>query len=385
MEDLPPTLAAWRAWEKHEHEPRDVWKPLEPWLEGELGYTLFGSTLGIDKALRKHLSPKIPPYTPNGFACLSPHLVKEYTDWGHFVPSDVRRCFSRCSTILKPAQKTVHVPALAKDGQGVLIRLVAKGGDGQTALKAYRRLAKSPTSFLPANHILPFIAELVKLDMTFLVSPLVGQISFDRPWFYAFSEVIDAVKHILQVRLAAPTRSEADMQKGVAFCHDRLVAHRVRKSSQHAPVSHALQDLCSDNILHNVYGWPLKGEHTTPNAFDAHPYRSLVSIRYYMIDLELAVVYDPETPESERRVRGLPVLACQRRGKYARRPAPEMLTGRWHCPFKADVFQLGDMFGELFGVCGPFFSSPWSNAVRMPRAAPRRALRAARRALRPHA
>jgi hypothetical protein len=35
--------------------------------------------------------------------------------------------------------------------------------------------------------------------MTFLVLPLVGENQFSRPWFYAFAEVVDAVKQILEV------------------------------------------------------------------------------------------------------------------------------------------------------------------------------------------
>jgi hypothetical protein len=87
---LPATLAAWRSWRKAEHEPRDVWTPLEPWLSGELGYTLFASTIWMRKPTRrKHKTPVIAPYNPNGFAFLSPHSAND-REWHSFLHSDVR-------------------------------------------------------------------------------------------------------------------------------------------------------------------------------------------------------------------------------------------------------------------------------------------------------
>jgi hypothetical protein len=94
----------------------------------------------------------------------------------------------------------VLAAATDRDGRAVVIRLVAMSEDGQSELRALRRLAKSPVGLLPSNHVLPYQAELIKDGMTFMVFPLVGQTGFADPWFYSFSEVIDAMTQVLEVR-----------------------------------------------------------------------------------------------------------------------------------------------------------------------------------------
>lgn len=78
-------------------------------------------------------------------------------------------------------------------------------------------------------------------------------------------------------------------------------------------------------------------------------------VRYYYIDFELAVRFEPDMPPESRRVTGIPIL---RRGHYqpedyGRPIAPEILDERHggvHDPFKADVYQLGTMFMNGFKV-----------------------------------
>ena len=48
---------------------------------------------------------------------------------------------------------------------------------------------------------------------------------------------------------------------------------------------------------------------------------------------------------------GLPITGIRTGGEYARKPAPEMLSGDPYCPFRADIWQLGTMFKLTFGVC----------------------------------
>jgi hypothetical protein len=55
------------------------------------------------------------------------------------------------------------------------------------------------------------LKEIVYGDMTFVVFPLMAS-GFDYPWYYHFSEVINAVEQILE---------------GITFCHAHLVAHQV--------------------------------------------------------------------------------------------------------------------------------------------------------------
>ena len=79
------------------------------------------------------------------------------------------------------------------------------------------------------------------------------------------------------------------------------------------------------------------------------PFRSLFPVRYYINDFEFAVTFDPDSEPSSRTVTGLPITGI-RSGEYARKPAPEMLSGDPYCPFRADIFQLGTMFNSCFGV-----------------------------------
>jgi serine/threonine protein kinase len=79
------------------------------------------------------------------------------------------------------------------------------------------------------------------------------------------------------------------------------------------------------------------------------PFRSLFPIRYYLNDFEMAVTFDPSSDPSSRVVTGLPIEGI-RTGNYARAVAPEMLSDSPYCPFRADIWQLGTMFKESFGV-----------------------------------
>jgi len=153
--------------------------------------------------------------------------------------------------------------------------------------------------------------------MIFAVFPLVSTLSggFDRPWFYRFSEVLDAVEQVLE---------------GIDFCHEQLVAHL---------------DLDTDNILMN---WVGRRYEPPKNGDKLVPFRSLFPVRYYINDFEFAVTFEPHSEPSSRTVTGLPITGI-RTGEYGRKPAPEMLSEAPYCPFRADIWQLGTMFNSTFG------------------------------------
>jgi hypothetical protein len=48
------------------------------------------------------------------------------------------------------------------------------------------------------GHILHILAEIVYQDMIFAVFPLMGS-GFAYPWYYRFSEMLDAVEQVLEV------------------------------------------------------------------------------------------------------------------------------------------------------------------------------------------
>jgi hypothetical protein len=97
------------------------------------------------------------------------------------------------------SQRTVHVAIRSHDGKDVIIRLIAKGGDGRDHLEILCKLSSPSLATDPANHMLPLLAELAKDDMTFAVFPLIDNCSFRRPWFHTVAEVFDALEQVLEV------------------------------------------------------------------------------------------------------------------------------------------------------------------------------------------
>lgn len=80
-----------------------------------------------------------------------------------------------------------------------MIRLMAIGEDrGERHRTALARLA-SENHKSGENHTIPVLEELVFNDMVFHVFPLMTE-GYSRPWFYTFSELLDAVEQILEVR-----------------------------------------------------------------------------------------------------------------------------------------------------------------------------------------
>ena len=77
---------------------------------------------------------------------------------------------------------------------------------------ALSRLGTGDNALRGDNHIVPVLKEIVHEDTTFVVFPLMAS-GFDYPWYYHFSEVLNAVEQILE---------------GLRFCHEQLVAHQVR-------------------------------------------------------------------------------------------------------------------------------------------------------------
>lgn len=62
------------------------------------------------------------------------------------------------------------------------------------------RLATGHNALRGTNHAVPVLQELVHDDMIFAVFPLLSW-GFDYPWFYRFSEVVDAVEQVLEVTI----------------------------------------------------------------------------------------------------------------------------------------------------------------------------------------
>ena len=65
-------------------------------------------------------------------------------------------------------------------------------------IKALDRLAFGHKAALGTNHVLPVIDKISISDMTFYVFPLMS-LGFSTPWYFSFSEVLDACEQIMEV------------------------------------------------------------------------------------------------------------------------------------------------------------------------------------------
>jgi hypothetical protein len=97
-------------------------------------------------------------------------------------------------------QRPIHCFARTVDGRDVLIRILTKGDQGLENLDIQRRVATGPLAFLGDNHCLPMVQECTLDDMTFGVFPTMSE-GFEFPWYHKISEVFDATKQLLEVRI----------------------------------------------------------------------------------------------------------------------------------------------------------------------------------------
>ena len=85
------------------------------------------------------------------------------------------------------------------DNRDVLIRLMAIGEDrGERHRVSLSRMATGHNALGGNNHAVPVLCAIVHNDMIFALFPLLSM-GFNYPWFYRFSEVLDAVEQVLEV------------------------------------------------------------------------------------------------------------------------------------------------------------------------------------------
>ncbi|KZT34956.1 hypothetical protein SISSUDRAFT_223602 [Sistotremastrum suecicum HHB10207 ss-3] len=211
------------------------------------------------------------------------------------------------------ATKPILWPARTSEFRDVVIRLIRKGDEGLEHLDALRAVAKGELSFHVNNHCVPVLQELTLEDMTFVVFPLLGN-SVDYPWFYDFHEVFEFVFQAVE---------------SVAYLHEHLIAHL---------------DIDIDNFLINF-----AGDQRCPEWPDRGKFRSFFPVRYYLGDMELCVRFSEDSDPSSRKIVGHPTLRIGvDPSKYGRELVPEMAHSEPYCPFKADVWQLGNMLSRMF-------------------------------------
>ncbi|KZT41919.1 hypothetical protein SISSUDRAFT_1059029 [Sistotremastrum suecicum HHB10207 ss-3] len=293
-EALPSTLASWRRFGTAKDDPlaSQLWESLRPWLV-QNGYHPWQKEGGSGLSL---LPPSTRPglRSPDGFVYTHPKIR-------------MRNCYFPCF-------KAILWPARTTDGRDVVIRLIQKGNDGAEHLNILRTLARGEATFHSTNHCVPLLHELLLGDMIFGVFPYLGD-RVDYPWFWDVREAFDFIIQALE---------------GVAYLHEHLVAHL---------------DIDIDNFLFNYIGE--KRHINTPKIKEK--FRCYFPVRYYLGDMELSVMFSPDSDPASRKIAGHPLTRIGvDPAKYGRELVPEMSGDEPYCPFKADMWQFGNMLGHMF-------------------------------------
>ncbi|KAH9474569.1 hypothetical protein JR316_0013031 [Psilocybe cubensis] len=256
----------------------EVWDELRPLLE-QHNFLLWRTTLG-----QQLWEYDLPPQGDN-FFYLTSHSTpnKSWVRW---------RRFGVMTACLNHAARMNGI-------RDVVLRVVALSGEGQTHLRIIKRLASPPDQLLSSNHILPILYEIYFQDIVIIAVP---KLIFDLREVLRYTEsnsVEDALYMVLQAFEAT------------AYLHQNLIAHR---------------DLYLPNFM--VEWMP---ESLTQRTTVARP-------RVYMIDFETAVEFPADSLESDRMCTSFHRDLDQ----FGRYIAPELRTKEPYCPFKLDMWQLGN-------------------------------------------
>ncbi|KZV89226.1 hypothetical protein EXIGLDRAFT_771940 [Exidia glandulosa HHB12029] len=161
------------------------------------------------------------------------------------------------------------------------------------------------------------IAEVHKDDMVFGVFPFMSPSGLTRRWFETTRELLDGLEQTFD------------------FLHDILIAHRDFSFAEVFLNFGSAQACVPDKSF-----FPPR-----PRSF-----RKFFDAQYFINDFELSVQYSPSSDPASRRVVGHP---SARYGDdieiYGKALAPEARLDEPYCPFKADVYQLGQEILLTFG------------------------------------
>lgn len=224
-------------------------------------------------------------------------------------------------------------------GHNVAIRIMAVGEDGKTQLQILRKVARGDISLFSDNHVAPLWGEVAIGDLSFAVFPSIGYKLRHCYGAWAKNSVGDIVDMIMQTLEVSVTRLlyvlidllNRNIWQALAFIHDLGIAHRVcqRLHLLSHQSNSCSQDSEKDNFLVQWHPESL----ATMQVPICRP-------RVFMIDLEVAYEFPPDTPEECRRLVGPPWE------DYQRDTAPEVAIGPYD-PFKADVWQLAHSFSDF--------------------------------------
>ena len=110
---------------------------------------------------------------------------------------------------------------------------------GERHCVALSRVATGNNASMGDNHTVPVLQQIVHNDMTFAVFPLMST-GFVNPWYYCFSEVLDAVEQILEVTIFhslfkgwCSTRSPGNQFLSRATCRTLSANYRILSLVHH--------------------------------------------------------------------------------------------------------------------------------------------------------
>ncbi|EJD39013.1 hypothetical protein AURDEDRAFT_171812, partial [Auricularia subglabra TFB-10046 SS5] len=270
----------------HGRHARAAWVPLEKF------FLEHGLTLWVVAGEDGLLPPDDRERAPDGFT--------------HWHPDSLGRPPVR----FFPHWSATICPARTTDGQDVMIKVISIGADGAHHREVLERLATGRTATLIGNHCIPVLKWITLEHICFAIHPLLSY--WDMNYQYAYENLGDLVGTIHQ------------MLEGLAFCHDRLVAHL---------------DCFDGNWLGNLNAYEGRESPYSPPVEGRYkPLRSLFPFKIYLIDFECAVSFSLDSAPSTRLVTGLPLEG------YDRTMPPEMEAAEPYDPFAVDIWQLGFYF-----------------------------------------
>jgi len=123
----------------------------------------------------------------------------------------------------------------------VIIRVIVIGHEGKDHLKILRRIAKGKTVLTSTNHTIPLLREFVFEDIVFGIFPKIGARVSEMVGRWAKNSVGDVIEMVMQMLEVCAVLFElfticlSSTSQGLAFIHDRRIAHRVRWSSYAQP------------------------------------------------------------------------------------------------------------------------------------------------------
>lgn len=115
----------------------------------------------------------------------------------------------------------------------VVIRVIVVGHEGRDHLKILRRIAKGKTILTSTNHTIPLFREFVFEDIVLGIFPKIGARVSEMVGRWAKNSVGDVLEMIMQMLEVCAVLSDlfticlSSASQGLAFIHDRRIAHRV--------------------------------------------------------------------------------------------------------------------------------------------------------------